>query len=151
MECFLLWLKAVVSFICGRRFLLPLWSLPGTSQQINSGHSGRKGRRGSGEQGIRGSEDQEIRGSGDQGIRRSGDQRIRGSGKEKIPVHLAIYDIMGRLVVTLINHPQEPVIYQLPITSHQLPGSGIYFYRINVGAYGNTPFFTQSRKMVPVR
>jgi hypothetical protein len=48
-------------------------------------------------------------------------------------VSLSIYDITGRLVETLVDEPQEPGVYQLPITSNQLPGSGIYFYRLTTG------------------
>jgi hypothetical protein len=42
----------------------------------------------------------------------------------KIPVKLSIYDITGRLVLTMVDEPQNPGIYQLPITSNQLPASG---------------------------
>jgi hypothetical protein len=57
---------------------------------------------------------------------------------EKNSVKLAIYDISGRLVETLVNEMQEPGVYQLPITSHQLPSSGIYFYRLVVSDFTST-------------
>jgi len=66
-------------------------------------------------------------------------------GGFQIPVRLTIYDITGRLVETLINESQEPGIYQIPISSHQLPGSGIYFYRLSTG------HFTFTRKLTLLR
>jgi photosystem II stability/assembly factor-like uncharacterized protein len=64
---------------------------------------------------------------------------------EKIPVRFAIYDLSGRLVETLVDEPQEPGIYQLPITNNQLPRSGIYFYRLQAGS------FTSTKKMIFLR
>jgi hypothetical protein len=52
-----------------------------------------------------------------------------------IRVRLAIYDISGRLIKTLVDRPQKPGVYQFPITSNQLPGSGIYFYHLRAGDY----------------
>jgi hypothetical protein len=59
------------------------------------------------------------------------------SYKLQAPSHttLQIYDLAGRLVETLVDEVQEPGVYQLPITSHQLPGSGVYFYRIVAGDF----------------
>jgi len=58
---------------------------------------------------------------------------------------LKIYDITGRLVETLVNESQEPGVYQLPITIHQLPSSGIYFYRLETGERKYT------RKMILIK
>jgi subtilisin family serine protease len=55
---------------------------------------------------------------------------------------LKIYDLTGRLVQTLVNESQEAGVYQLPITSHQLPGSGVYFYRLTAGD------ITATRKLI---
>jgi hypothetical protein len=66
---------------------------------------------------------------------------VRGQGSgisENIPVNLAIYDIMGRLVETLVDERQEPGVYQLQITSSQLPGSGVYFYKLESGTFSET-------------
>jgi hypothetical protein len=60
-------------------------------------------------------------------------------------VSLSIFDITGRLVETLVDQIQEPGIYQLPITNHQLPGSGIYFYRLSSGD------FTSTKKLILLR
>jgi hypothetical protein len=67
----------------------------------------------------------------------------------KIPVKLSIYDITGRLVLTMVDEPQNPGIYQLPITSN-LPASGIYFYRLHsqIGQIGE---FTTSKKLILMR
>jgi hypothetical protein len=62
--------------------------------------------------------------------------------EKNIPVRLAVYDITGRLLETLVNEVQEPGVYQLPISSNQLPASGIYFYRLKAGD------FTSTRKMI---
>jgi hypothetical protein len=58
---------------------------------------------------------------------------------------LKIYDISGRLVKTLIDEHQKPGLYQLPITSNQLPSSGIYFYRLQLGN------MTATKKMILLR
>jgi len=66
---------------------------------------------------------------------------VRGQGSG-ISVKLIVYDLTGRLVVTLVDGLQNPGIYQLLISSNQLPGSGIYFYHLE------TDDFTITRKMV---
>jgi hypothetical protein len=72
--------------------------------------------------------------------------RAQGSGvSERIPVHLAVYDITGRLVETLVDGMQEPGVYQLPISSNQLQGSGIYFARLSQGKE------TSTRKIILLR
>jgi hypothetical protein len=51
---------------------------------------------------------------------------------------LQIYDITGRLVTTLVDEIQEPGVYQLPISSNQLPGTGLYFARLSQGTETST-------------
>jgi hypothetical protein len=65
----------------------------------------------------------------------------------RAPSHttLKIYDITGRLVKSLVDKHQEPGVYQLPITSNQLPSSGVYFYRLNVDNV------TLTRKLIYLR
>jgi hypothetical protein len=65
-------------------------------------------------------------------------------------VSLNIYDLSGRLIETLVNEPQEPGVYQLSITSNQLPSSGIYFYRLNT-RIGQAFDFTTTKKMILLR
>jgi hypothetical protein len=55
---------------------------------------------------------------------------------------LKIYDLTGSLVKILVDEPQKPGFYQLPFTSNQLPGNGVYFYRLQ------TREFTSTRKMI---
>ncbi len=58
-------------------------------------------------------------------------------------VTLAIYDITGRLVETLVSETQQPGMHQVQWNRKRNP-SGVYFYRINAGS------FTETRKMVAV-
>jgi hypothetical protein len=59
-------------------------------------------------------------------------------------VTLRIYDITGREIATLLNDMREPGIYDLTFDAADLP-SGMYFYRINAGAY------SEIRKMMLVK
>ena len=69
-------------------------------------------------------------------------------GARGISIQLAIYDITGRLVKTLVNGPQEPGVYQFPISNHQFPGSGIYFLKLAIE--GDLPN-TDIKKIVFIR
>ncbi|MCH7761950.1 DUF1929 domain-containing protein, partial [candidate division TA06 bacterium] len=70
------------------------------------------------------------------------------SRKGIVQVHLAVYDITGRLVVTLVNKSQESGVYQVQWDS-RIPESGvpsgIYFYRLKAGDLSAT------RKIVILR
>jgi hypothetical protein len=65
----------------------------------------------------------------------------------KAPFHttLKVYDLSGRLVETLVNEKQEPGVYHLPIYGNQLPGSGVYFYQLQIGE------FTSTKKLILLR
>lgn len=56
-------------------------------------------------------------------------------------VKLTVYDILGRLVKTLVNENKKPGIYEVQFDAKNL-ASGIYFYHINTGNYNLT------RKMI---
>jgi hypothetical protein len=58
-------------------------------------------------------------------------------------VTLAIYDITGRLVETLLNETQQPGIHQVRWNRQNNP-SGVYFYRLKAGAV------VETKKMVVV-
>jgi hypothetical protein len=58
-------------------------------------------------------------------------------------VTLAIYDITGRLVETLVNETQQPGVHQVQWNRDSNP-SGVYFYCLKAGEFGET------RKMVVV-
>jgi hypothetical protein len=60
-------------------------------------------------------------------------------------VSLNIYDISGRLVETLVDEVKKTGVYQLPITSYQLPSNGVYFYRLTAGD------FTSTKKLILLR
>jgi pimeloyl-ACP methyl ester carboxylesterase len=59
-------------------------------------------------------------------------------------VRIVIYDLLGREVTTLVNERRAPGIYHDTFDATGL-ASGVYIYRIRVGA------FTQSRKMILMR
>jgi len=89
--------------------------------------------------------------------------RGQGSGAgERLPVRLAVFDITGRLVKTLVDEVQKPGIYQLPISNLQLPSTGIYFYRLQISqpplpdrqagfAKGGKGDFIATRKLILLR
>jgi hypothetical protein len=58
-------------------------------------------------------------------------------GQRGIPVRLAIYDITGRLVETLVEKPHKPGVYQVQWDGKD-QSSGIYFYRLQSGNYTDT-------------
>ncbi|MCH7762075.1 S8 family peptidase, partial [candidate division TA06 bacterium] len=66
------------------------------------------------------------------------------SSQEKTHVRLAVYDITGRLVETLVNQVQEPGVYKVEWEGKDQP-SGIYFYRLKAGD------FSATRKIVVLR
>jgi hypothetical protein len=65
-------------------------------------------------------------------------------------ISLKVYDITGRLVETLVDEEQEPGEYHIPISNHQLPGSGIYFYRLK-SRTGQSREIVKTRKMALLR
>jgi len=69
-----------------------------------------------------------------------------------IPVHLAIYDITGRLVETLVNESQESGVYRVHWEGKNR-GSGIYFYRLIAGdpALSKVEVYTTTKKMTLLR
>jgi len=56
-------------------------------------------------------------------------------------VRLVIYDVLGRIVATLVNQPMEPGSYSVDFDGTNYP-SGVYFYRLTAGS------FTESKKMI---
>ncbi len=49
-----------------------------------------------------------------------------------VPVRLAIYDVLGREVTTLIDQSTEPGRHEVTWTAEDLP-SGVYVYRLQIG------------------
>jgi hypothetical protein len=60
-------------------------------------------------------------------------------------VSLKVYDITGRFVETLVDEKKEPGVYQLPISNHQLPSNGVYFYQLKSGD------FIETKKLILLR
>ena len=59
-------------------------------------------------------------------------------------VVLKVYDVLGREVAALVNGEQNPGVYSVTFDASRLP-SGVYFYRIDSGAY------TATKKMVLIK
>jgi len=51
-------------------------------------------------------------------------------------VQLVVYDILGKVVTTLVNKEQQPGNYEVKFNTSGLP-SGMYLYRINTGKFSN--------------
>jgi hypothetical protein len=73
--------------------------------------------------------------------------RLAFSKDDKYDVKLVIYDVSGRLVETMVDERQEPGVYQIPISNNQLPGNGVYFYRLEA-KLGQKVIFIATRKMI---
>jgi len=56
---------------------------------------------------------------------------------KKSYVHLVVYDILGRVVKTLVNEQKQPGKYAVTFEASSLT-SGIYFYRLQAGNYTST-------------
>jgi hypothetical protein len=63
---------------------------------------------------------------------------------QRARVKLAIYNLLGQEVATLVDGEQEPGRYNINFDASGLP-SGIYFYTLQ------TPYFTKTNKMVLVK
>ncbi len=59
----------------------------------------------------------------------------------ELSVHLAVYDILGSKVATLVNRKQAPGNYSVQFNANNLP-SGVYFYILRAGN------FTATKKMI---
>jgi hypothetical protein len=59
-------------------------------------------------------------------------------------VKLAIYDALGRKVVTVVDEEMEPGLHKVPVIARGL-SSGVYFYRIETGG------FVDTKKMILLR
>jgi hypothetical protein len=55
-----------------------------------------------------------------------------------------VYDVLGRVVATLVNEVKEPGSYTVQFDGSGL-ASGVYFYRLSVGQYA------ECRKMVVIK
>jgi hypothetical protein len=45
-----------------------------------------------------------------------------------------VYDVLGRVVATLVNEVKEPGTYTIEFNASSL-ASGVYFYRLSAGNY----------------
>ena len=59
-------------------------------------------------------------------------------------VTLKVYDVLGSEIEVLVNHPQEPGVYEVKFDGSSLP-SGVYTYVLSQGA------FRDAKKMLILR
>jgi hypothetical protein len=65
-------------------------------------------------------------------------------------VSLKVFDVLGNEVATLINEEKSPGSYKIKFDASNL-ASGIYFYRLSVGSFGQAGNFMDMKKMVLIR
>ncbi len=64
-------------------------------------------------------------------------------------VSLKVYDLHGREVAALVNEVMQPGRYDRVLETHQLPASGVYFYRLQVTPrHRNDPHIVETRKLL---
>ncbi len=59
-------------------------------------------------------------------------------------VKLQVFDVLGRVVATLLNEKRDAGIYEVPFNAGSL-SSGTYFYRLQAGS------FVETKKMMLVK
>jgi hypothetical protein len=59
-------------------------------------------------------------------------------------VILKIYNVLGKLITTLVNENQEAGIYKINFDASRL-SNGVYFYKIQAGSY------TETKKMLLIK
>ena len=67
-------------------------------------------------------------------------------------VTLKVYDILGRVVATLVNEQQKAGTYNVQFTTNnEQLSSGVYFYQLRVYAPGRAGDFVETKKMILLR
>lgn len=66
---------------------------------------------------------------------------IAAGGQAAVRTRLKIYDVLGRLVATLVDDERQPGEYSVQWDARNAP-SGVYFYRLQAGA------FTEAKKLI---
>ena len=69
---------------------------------------------------------------------------VGASGGSPVLVALKVYDVLGKEVATLVNEQKPAGVYHASFDATGL-ASGVYFVRMNAGA------FTQTRRLLLVR
>jgi hypothetical protein len=67
----------------------------------------------------------------------------RSGGHRQLTI-VKVYDVLGRVVATLVNEVKEPGTYTVTFNGSNL-ASGIYFYRLQAGQY------VECRKMIVMK
>jgi len=69
---------------------------------------------------------------------------------EGLGVRVAVYDILGREVQTLVNEKLKSGVYEITFDASNL-SSGVYYYKLNVVETTRRVVFTDTKKMVVVK
>ncbi len=62
---------------------------------------------------------------------------IRFDMPQRARVRLTVFDVLGRVVTTLVDEPLAPGSHRAVFEAGTLP-SGVYFYRLEAGAFSET-------------
>ena len=65
-------------------------------------------------------------------------------------VSLKIYNIVGKEISTLVNEEKQPGNYEITFDASKL-SSGIYFYTLSVGSFGQVGSFVETKKMILIK
>lgn len=68
----------------------------------------------------------------------------------RVRVTLKVFDILGREVQTLVNETKEPGAYEVEFNASNL-SSGVYFYQLSVGSFGQTGTFVATKKLMLIK
>ncbi len=71
----------------------------------------------------------------------------KSSPKERTFVRLIVYDILGNEIATLVNEEKSAGTYEVEFSGKGL-SSGIYFYKLEVGASTSSTTFVDVKKMI---
>ena len=76
---------------------------------------------------------------------------IRYELPEASAVKVQVFDMLGRVVATVVNERKEAGIYEAVFNASSL-SSGTYFYRLQAGSATNgASLFVETKKMVLVK
>jgi len=76
---------------------------------------------------------------------------IQYSIPQKSSLTLKVYDVLGNEVATLVNEEKPAGTFEVEFSARGGYASGIYFYKISVGSFGQAGSFNQVKKMLLIK